>query len=345
MVRAGRMIRAKGVGLIEVTSERGRRLAGLSQRLRVLHAQMAEQPDDMRAEQLRDAVQREVSALPPNDREGFLKDLLTQFPTWATAGGGSAPAAPRVVAPSEPKDPRSIAERLIEACKGLSEGDRSAIAARLSAAGLVLKEIVHVAAKDPAHREPTPREPAPAPAASLTPVSPGAAATEFRKAVGLGADATLDQARTLEVAAMMAEFTLKLEPWACTYWRDVAPDAKNSVYQSLNKDLAKYVSGDEKTTKAQVANNMYNLRSLISLLMKGVVEASKQFARDHLQRFSVDEIRKAAGPGSLMTSEGIKCWQQYMKQMEGVDAPSIEKRLKALLAKDVDAGLSQVIKK
>lgn len=324
--------------MIDVTSERGRRLAALSQRLRVLHAQLADQPDDMRSEQLRDAVQREVSALPPQDRSAFLQELLSQFPTWATAGGdgsaGSVRVAPSAAA-AEPKDPRSIAERLIEACRGLSEGERAAIAARLSAAGLVLREAAPAAA-------------AAAPvsvAASIAPLTPGQAANDLRKAIGLAADAPMDQTRVIEMAALLAEFTLKLEPWACTYWRDVGPEAKNAVYQTLNKDLARYVSGDEKVSKVILANNMYNLRSLISLLMKGAVEAAKQFARDHLSRFGVEEIRKAAGPGSMMTSEDVKCWRQYVKQMEGVDATAVEKRLKSLLAKDVDAGLSQVIKK
>lgn len=287
-------------------------------------------------------MQREISILAPQERDGFLAELMEQFPTWS-AGGGSDSAG-RVEAPV--KDPRGLAEKLIEACRGLSEGERGAIVARLAAGGLMQVQQVQKEATPEVRSKPTyVGESVAAPAVSAAPVSASAAANELRKAIGVMPEAPLDQGRVLEMAAILAEFTLRLEPWACTYWKDIAPDAKATVFQTLNKDLARYATGDEKITKLQLSNNVYNLRSLISLLMKGVVEAGKQFARDHLQRFSVEEIRKAAGPGSLVTSEDVKCWRQYVKLMEGTDPAAIERRLKQLLAKDVDAGLGQVLRK
>lgn len=303
----------------------------------MMHAQLADQPADMRTEQLRDAVQREISILAPQERDGFLMELMEQFPVWNAGGAPATPAPARAAA--IPTDPRALAEKLVEACKGLSEGERGAIIARLGEAGLAPKPAPQT--KPTYVGEPI----AAPPAAAAAPVSASAAAGELRKAIGVMPEVPLDQGRVLEMAAILAEFTLRLEPWACTYWKDIAPDAKSTVFQTLNKDLAKYATGDEKVTKAQLANNVYNLRSLVSLLMKGVVEAGKQFARDHLQRFSVEEIKRAAGPGSLVTSEDVKCWRQYVKLMEGYDAAAVEKRLKQLLAKDVDAGLGQVIRK
>lgn len=318
--------------MIEPSSERGKKLVALSQRLRVLHADLGDQPGDMRAEQLRDEVQRTLSGLPPQDRESFLKDLLTLFPTWSSAEGPGEAAAPARSAGVETRDPVALADRLIELSKGLGEADRRALAERLKAGGL--------AAPGPAPVAPVATA---IPAVVAAPAS-GTGAVELRKAVGLPADAPMDGARITDVAAILAEFALKLEPWACTYWRDLAPEAKNPVYQSLNKDLAGYLRGEEKATREVVSRSAYRLRSLISLLMKGVTEAGKQFARDHMSRFSVEEIAKAAGPGSLMESKDIKNWRQYVRQMDGVDASAIEKRLKSLLARDVDAGLSQVIK-
>ncbi|GJQ30801.1 MAG: hypothetical protein HBSAPP03_26850 [Phycisphaerae bacterium] len=322
-------------GLIDPTSERGKKLVGLSQRLRVLHAELSDQTGDMRAEQLRDEVQRVTSALPPQDREAFLKDLLLHFPTWSTVDGGGAAPMPRSSG-ADPRDPMVLAEKLIEVSKALSEAERQAIGAKLKAAGLGGPHVQPSMAAAPVA--------APAPQAASATSVPAGAGSEMRKMLGMPADAPIDGARLTDMAAILAEFTLKLEPWACTYWRDVAPDAKNQVYQVLNKDLAKFMQGDEKVGKEVIAKHAYRLRSLISLLMKGVTEASKQFARDHMARFSVEEISKIAGPGSLMTSKDVLCWKQYVRQMEGVDATGIEKRLKSLLAKDVDAGLSQVIK-
>lgn len=305
----------------------------------MMHAQLADQPADMRTEQLRDAVQREISILPPQERDAFLLELMEQFPVWNAGGGPVSPAMPRTEA--LPADPRVLADKLIEACRGLSEGERAAIVTKLTGAGLVAMAPAAPATKPTYVGEPV----AAAPAVAAAPVSASAAAGELRKAIGVMPEVPLDQGRVLEMAAILAEFTLRLEPWACTYWRDIAPDAKASVVQTLNKDLARYATGDDKVSKTQLANNVYNLRSLVSLLMKGVVEAGKQFARDHLQKFSVEEIKRAAGPGSLVTSEDVKCWRQYVRLMEGYDAAGVEKRLKQLLAKDVDAGLGQVLRK
>ncbi|MCE7973167.1 MAG: hypothetical protein DYG92_02405 [Leptolyngbya sp. PLA1] len=320
--------------MIEPTSETGRKAMTLANRLRVLYAELSDQTGDMRGEQLRDEVQRALSSLQPAAREPFLQELVRQFPLWSANDRDQVPVATRAApAPAqvatEPKDPKSLAEKLIEVTKGLGEAEKQQIAARLSVAGLLAR--------------PTAAAAAPAPAGPSGTVSASGAA-DLRKQLGMPADAPIDAARAVELAAVLAEFVLKLEPYACMFWKDIAPDAKNQVYQTLNRDLGKFMAGDEKVNREAVAKGVFNLRSLVSLLLKGVSDAGKQFSRDHISRFSVDEISKAAGPGTLMTSKDVLCWKQYVRQMEGVDAASLEKRLKSVIAKDVDAGLSQVIK-
>ena len=289
--------------MIEPTSERGKRLAALSARLRVLHSELADQPGEIRSEQLRDEVQRAVSSIGPGERESFLTDLLEQFPAWADGAAKAAPApAPVAVAAPAPevKDPRVLAEKLIEHSRNLSDGERAAIAAKLGAAGFSVVQV---------------RE---APGGL-----PSAQVAEFKKVVGLPAEAEVNPARVLEIATLLSEFTLKLEPWACSYWRDLAPDAKNSVYQVLNKDLPRFAAGDEKIAKDAMHKTVYKLRSLVSLLMKGVMEAGKQFSRDHLSRYSLDAIKEAA-PRETFKSDEYRCWKQYERLLEGVDAAAIE---------------------
>jgi hypothetical protein len=310
--------------VIEPTSERGRKLAALSARLRVLHSELADQPAEIRAEQLRDEVQRATASIAPGEREAFLTGLLEQFPTWADGGPSAAPSpAPATAAaapPPEIKDPKVLAEKLIENSHNLSDAERADIASRLAGAGFSLVQV-----KEAPGGLPT------------------AQVTEFKKVVGLPPETEVNPVRLVEIASLLAEFTLKLEPWACSYWRDLAPDAKNQIYQILNKDLPRYVAGDDKLTKEGMHKNVYKLRSLVSLLMKGVIEAGKQFSRDHLARYSIEAIREAA-PRETFKSDEYRCWKQYERLMEGVDAAAIEKRLKQVIARDVDAGLSQVIR-
>lgn len=325
--------------MIEPATDRARRVAALSQRLRLLHAELAEQPADMRSEQLHDEVQRALSGMSPHEREPFLTELMEAFPAWG--GNGPVVAAVRPVsakATAVPTDPTQLADLLINATINLSDAEKSKIKDRLKVGGLV--------------EEVKPSGISVAIAGAVASGGPGAAVAvsggvlgELKRAAGITTDsAAIDGTKAAEVAAVLVEFVLKLEPWACQYWQNLSPDAKNGVPQSLNKDIPKFLTGDQTVTKEVLAKNVYKLRSLVSLLMRSVLEAGKQFGRDHVQKFAVPEIEKQAGPGTIMKPAAVKCWEQYVKMMEGVDAAAFEKRLKTLIAKDVDAALSQVIK-
>lgn len=313
--------------MIEPTSERGKRLSALSARLRVLHSELADQDKELRSEQLQDEVKRAISGLAPNEREPFLLALMEQFPNFAEGGAPSrAPAPMPVAAPAavEVKDPKALCDKLIENSRFLSDADRAAITQKLASAGFAVVQVKEVAGGG---------------GGGL----PAAQVAEFKKALQIPAEQEVSAARVVETASVLAEFVLKLEPWACTYWRDLAPDAKNSVFQVLNKELPKFAAGDEKVTKEVVQKSAYRLRSLVSLLMKGVMEAGRQFSRDHLAKYSLDGIKQAA-PREMFKADEYRYWKQYERLMEGVDASSIELRMKQVIAKDVDAGLSQVIR-
>ncbi len=315
--------------MIDPTSDTGKRLASLSARLRVLHSELASESEDIRHEQIRDEVQRVLATLQPGEREPFLKSLMEQFPVWndgVVAQSASQPVVRSAAPAPEIKDPRVLAERLAEASRGLNPAERADIVTRLATAGLVQERQVVVAGGGGGD------------------AGPAASAQELRKVLGLGQDAEVLASRASELAVMLTEFVVKLEPWAVQYWRDVAPDAKVQVYQVLQKEMSKFLAGDASVNREALGKSLFRLRSLVSLLRKGVVESGRQFSRDHLSRFSVDAIRGQAGSGSLLESADVKCWKQYVRQMEGVDAASMEKRLKGLLAQDVDAGMSQVVR-
>lgn len=347
-------------GVFEPTSDRGRRIAALGQQLRVLHNELVDQSADMRAEQLRDRVQRELSGLPPHEREAFLHDLMLEFPVWSE-GAAPAPAAPvrtTPVAPAEIKDPGVLADQLIALCKGMGEAERAGVAAKLARAGLSLNEggggggsggggggggggvEVREVIKEVVREVPT--------LAGL----PEAAMADLKKMLGVPADGTIRADRIVEMCTLLAEFTIKLEPWACAYWQDIGKEAKVQIFRTLSKDrpnerqgsLARFAEGDAAVTKENLAKDFLKLRSLVSLLLKGVMDAGKQFGKDHMTKFAVDAVQSSAEKGTFTESQAAKNWKQYVKLMDGVDAATMEKRLKNLIAKDVDTQLSQVIR-
>lgn len=308
--------------MIEPTSERGKRLAALSARLRVLHSELAGQDAELRSEQLQDEVKRAISGLSPNEREPFLLALMEQFPSWSEGLAPAPPPPAPVAGPAvvEIKDPKVLVDKLIENSRFLSDADRAMITQKLAGAGFAVVQVKESAGGLPA-----------------------AEMAEFKKVLQIPADQDVSAGRVVETASILAEFLLKLEPWACTYWRDLAPDAKNTVFQTMNKELPRFVGGDEKATKEALQKSAYRLRSLVSLLMKGVMEAGRQFSRDHLTKYSLDAIKQSA-PREMFKADEYRFWKQYERLMEGVDGSSIELRLKQVIAKDVDAGLSQVIR-
>lgn len=271
---------------------------------------------------MRDIVQREMTAIAPSERQALLTEVLAHFPVFS-AGSAATPPPPRAETPSNPD---ALADLLIASARGLSAEAKASLAKKLAGAGLAVVEQIR----------------APSGGGSL----PEAALNEFRRAVGMAADAPVDPARLIELSAALAEFVVKTEPWACNYWQAIAPTAQNGVYQVLGRGLPKFLSNDPSVTKDMVLNTLYNLRSLITLLMRSVQGLSGQFARDHLSRFSVEAITEAGKPQKrALEPLEAACWRQYTKLMEGQDAAAFEQRIKQILAKDVDAGLGTVLKK
>lgn len=358
--------------MIELTTEQGRKLAALSQQLRVLHTELSDQSGDLRREQLRDEVQRATAALPPQEREGFLKALKERFPVWSGEAAETdqfakaAKAAVAREAEAIPADPKALAQKLVEMCQTGTLNDRAMVMRILMDGGLApVRTEVRTEVRSPEPRPEPKHEPKPV-AAPVAPPAPVAAApvatpaaakaegitlaagqplTELKRALGVPGDATLDATRVVELASVLTEFVVKLEPWACQYWKDIAPDARTEVPPTVARTLSKFaVGGDEKANKDVVARETYRLRSLVSLLMKGVREAGKQYARDHMSRFSVDAITKES-KSSFTKGQATANWETYVRLMEGVDANWIEQRMRKLIAQDVDAALAQVVNK
>lgn len=334
--------------LVEPTNDTVKKAAALAQRLRMVYTDLADQQSDLREGQLYDEIQRVLGSTPPQDREGLLRQLMQEFP--ASSDGESAAPAPA----RESRDPRALAERLAKLAMDLPDAEKAALAAILKQAGIVetVKQVVRETVSLPPSTGTMAPTSAGTSAGTLSGTSAGSAAftgeglTDLCRALAIPTAQGVNPQRAAELAALLAEFAVRIEPWACQYWRDLAPDAKNLIAPTLGKDMARYASGDDKLSRDVIADDLYNLRSVVSLLMKGVVEAGRQFGRDHVTRFSVDSVLEEAKRVKTFTqSVEAAAWAVYVRRMQGVDAADMEKRLRQLIAADVDAALGQVMRK
>lgn len=337
---------------MEAMSERGRKVTTLAQQLRVLYNELADQPQGLRLEQLRDSVQRELAILPPHERESFLSALSEQFPMWNEGATTSSQPAPAAASKALPTDPMAVAGHLLELAASLGTNARAALTSKLVAGGLIpvpppssgndgaarveVREVI----KEVVREVPT-----------LAGI-PEESLTELKRFAGVPVEAPIRSDRVIELCVMLADFTSKLEPWAVAYWQEIGRDAKNQVGRVLTKaapnerqgTLARFLEGHEGATREALFTDILRLRSLVSLLLKGVLNASSEFSRDHMKRYSPDAVQNSAEKGTFTESQAAKNWKQYVKLMEGIDAGSLERRLKGIIAGDVDKNLSQALR-
>lgn len=324
----------KGTTVVEPTTDRAKKVLALAARLRVLHAELSGEDPGLRGEQLRDEVNRAVAAVQPHEREKFLQELLVEFPTWASEGGGSQARTvvkeveERVIV-EEVRDPAELVRRLLEATKGMSEGDRAKITEKLAAGGLVKREVTTVAG------------PAVVSSGGSGGGLPDATVGSLRRVVGAAADSSFGADRMGDMLVIATDYLIRVEMMSTTFARDIGVDGKYSAFvqQTMKKDAERFLTGDAKVTKEMLQKSEANNRVLIAAVVRAVRRAGEQFAADHMTRFAPEEIDKAVGAAAF--GRAGKCWDAYCAMMKAMDKASIARRIQDLVKKEVEAWLDQ----
>jgi len=290
--------------------DRAKLVVATANRLRLVQADFADEPEDVRRGYLADEIQRALSGLVPGERQAFLDELKEHFPTWdgnvqlpASAAPAQAPMDQR-----ELKDPSFLVSRLIELAGGLNADQKRALADRLAEAGLARSETVM---RWPA----TPEQMLMSKMHSL-PEEP------------------LDPGRVLELLAMLVEFTASLDQLVWTTWRTVAPRSTIKRPSGLLRNFAKFAAADKDTVRGQITQDLDRLRQLTAALVSAISQAGRQFAHSHSIKFSPTEIESLASmeKGGMLTSKEVKCWRKYVELASGRDEAAIEAEIMQSIA-------------
>jgi len=169
----------------------------------------------------------------------------------------------------------------------------------------------------------------------------------LKKLLGLPSDAAVDAERAAALSPIGADFVIKgIEGPACAFWSQLCSSVsfttKFPMAQSLRKVMERYVSGDEKVTREMVDRDVFKLKALVAAILLAFQRAAEQFARDSATKFSPAEIQKAVGQGGLFGNQDAKCWQMYVEMMKNVDKASIERRVRELTVKEIEAWLEGI---
>ena len=302
---------ARVLDVSDQNSELAKKVAATANRLRLVQMDFADDDEDTRQEQLAEEVERALATIIPEQRREFLEMLRDRFPSWdanvrladSASADGQAGAAPTQSATDmkELKDASFLVNRLIEVSRALPEQERQAVVSALSRAGL-------------------------APAAGGGAEVSEAVLDEVGSRLQLSGQQRADAERVAELAALMGEVLGSLDQVVWNTWRMLSPKATIRRPAPLPRTMGRYAAGDPEIGKAQVKQELEQLRKLTAALISAVSQAGRAFAQRHSDRFSPAAIEALAkmAPGGLLVSNEVKCWRKYVELAGPMDAATIE---------------------
>ncbi len=292
------------------------RASAAASRLRALQAELADQPAADRQGHLDDAIERFLKQVPGGQQQEFLQELSEQL-----QGGGASAAVVEPALQSRGPAPKSVPDLAQELAVRWGECDaaeRERVLEALRAIGL--NEQSGGGAS---------------PAQSLSGMPEGVE-VQWRRALGLGASDPLDAARALEVGAMATELLMgrdrKAEgilPVLWSIWREVARDDRDKRGAALPTIAAQLVSGHPSASPAKLSEEARAFKSFMVAMIVAIKHLSSEYAKKHLNRFSVDAITNDAPDGTFTVSKDAQCWRHYRALMEGISEDTLESEIKA----------------
>ncbi|MEX2081072.1 MAG: hypothetical protein WEC33_05605 [Dehalococcoidia bacterium] len=307
--------------MADLTPDLNQRVASLANRLRLVQLDFADEGDGARREQLEEEIERAIGSVVPDQREAFLRRLSEMFPSWDAnvAVAPKADAAARSgIDEKELRNASFLVERLADLAPQLDEDKRAAVAARLARAGIAVQ--------------------------SSGAGIPEAAAEKLRQRLGMGVGTPVDAGRTAEMALLLAELAMSLDQVVWNTWKAIAPRSDLRRGSDIGKTMGKFAGGDQDTARGQVKQDLERVRQLTAALISSVGQAGRQFAQQHVYKFGVEAIRDAAGPGTLMKPQAVRCWEKYVELAGPMDAVMLEREMQSSIAKyaeDLVKGLNR----
>jgi len=264
--------------LAKHVSDLSKHVAATANRLRLIQIDFADESTETRRGYLSEEIGRALDQVVPDQRQAFLTELLTRFPTW---------------------DPNVVASRAEEEVVARSEFDERELQ---DASFLVTRLTALAPSLSDSERQ----------AAGLAPRSEGGWPEEgvkrLRETLQVGSDETLDPDRVLELVALVADFAASLDQLVWRAWQRLAPKSTFRSATPLRGTFCQFASGDQGTPRGQVVHDIRRLRQLVAALVSACGMAG-QFATRYVARFSPSEIETLVSMegGGFFVAKEVSC--------------------------------------
>lgn len=286
-------------------------------RLRLIQVDFANDSEQTRRDYLHEEIERVLKTVLPELRPVFLEELKGRFPggylgppTVETApvqdhgesdGGGRA------------MDPERAVGFLLDMAAELTADQKESMAARLREAGFSTGTTSHDGA--------------------------GPMSEDLRTKLQLGEGPAVEAHRLEALAVYLTEFVFKLEPLVWNTWRTLAPRSSVQPPRGLRKTVGQFLADDSPALDQKVERELKMLQRLMASIITAVGGVGKQFAQNHLSRYSPSEISALIRMerGGMLVSHEVKCWRKYSELMEALTEDSMEMELRKAIADYAEA--------
>lgn len=277
-------------------------LASVANRLRLIQADFADEPESTRKDYIADEIKRAMASLVPAERAAFLDALSKEFPTWDNRVeiSPSAPApATSATDLKELKDPGFLIQRLLDIAPQLSVLQRDAIIAKLRDAGLTT---------------------------AGTAQWPADALSQTRPKLQMAETDNPDATNILELLAILVEFANSLDQLIWTTWKTISPKSQVRRPMNLVKSIGRFASAQKDTPRGQVTQDLERTRQAVAAIISAISQASRVFAHNYAGKLAPAEIENLATleGGGFFSGKETKFWKKYQELAPGKDAAAFE---------------------
>lgn len=283
-----------------------------ARRLRLIQVDFADDSEQARKEYLHEEIERVLKTVLPELRPAFLEALQEHFPA-GYLGPVAAETTPvdgqdEREGAGRSRDPEAAVGCLLDLAAGLTAEQKEHMAARLQEAGFTLR---------PARGE-----------------EGGAGSEDLRTKLQLGEGADIKAQRLETLAVFLTEFAFKLEPLVWNTWRTLSPRSSIQPPRGLRKTVDQFLTGDSQALDQKVERELKMLQRLMAAIITAVGGVGRQFAKNHLARYSPAEISALVRMerGGVLVSQEVKCWRKYSELAEALTEDSMEMELRKAIA-------------
>jgi hypothetical protein len=260
----------------------------VANRLRLRQAEFADDAPEVRAQFIEEEIRTSMQGRAPSERAALLQALLQRFPEF----GGVTPTEPDRPEPRTSDDPAdhdpvALAEELAAVAPKLTAEAKTAVIARLQAAGLVEPGAIEVPEK-------------------------------LAKLLQLKPNEAVEAGRLMQALVLFTEVLTRLDDAVWIPWGQIAPDSDIQRGAVLRTALARYLRGES----TDVAKHAGHMMKLAAALMTALTRVGRALFDEQFGALLPDKIEEEHAGG--MMGGASKCWKQYKTMAEGLNAPSFE---------------------